>query len=88
MTLSNSFLLSVDPLVSRAFRGSFEPHIGFVKQMFMRRLFNPCVDYGAAAMHKNACPSPRRFAQRKFRFSTRRQMLFLIRAYFTSFRCL
>ena len=32
MTLSNPFLLSVDPLVSRAFRGSFEPHIGFVKQ--------------------------------------------------------
>ena len=34
MTLSNPFLLPVDPRVSRAFRGSFEPHIGFVKQMF------------------------------------------------------
>ena len=88
MTLSNPFLLPVDPLVSRAFRGSFEPHVGFVKQMFMRRLVNPCADYGAAAMHKNASPSPRRFAQRKFRFSTRRQMRILIRAYFTSFRCL
>ena len=54
----------------------------------MRRLFNPCVDYGAATMHKNASPSPRRFAQRKIRFSTRRQMRILIRAYFTSFRCL